>query len=310
MAGAAASVALQRWTGDEMPFDALTPRFPLTGSVVRPEESKPKVNSSDLRIAALSMAQGQRYVHLRLLSAMSIVRIRIYSRGMGNVWVRLLSWRPAFPATSEAMMRMLVGMMACMLAVGCATTGYQRAEKTVKSMQSMKAELAAGRDLVADTMSTLDELYTAQAADLRPLYEQFGKQLKMVEQQAELARKRADALQKNRDAYIGAWADELGQIGSPEIRTLSKERRAETIDNFGAIQSAATVAREAYTALLADLRSIHQLLGQDLTAQGVQASSPQFEQARADARILQQRIGELIQELDRVSGEMAPSTAS
>lgn len=206
-------------------------------------------------------------------------------------------------------MRTWLGLTAAtLMAAGCATTGYQRAEKTVKSIEATRAELAAGQDLIAETLVALDQLYGAGGGDLRPLHAQLGRHIRMLEQQAVAARRRAEAYRQNANAYVGAWADELAQIANPEIRDVSKARRGETIRNFGAIENAAAKAREAYQPLLEDLRGIHQFLGQDLTARGVSASAGQVAEARKEAAALQQRIDDLIAELDRVSREMTPST--
>lgn len=206
-------------------------------------------------------------------------------------------------------MRILLASIAACIVAGCAQTGYQRAERTVQSMDSTRAELVAGREQVASTVSVLDQIFTAGAGDLRPLHQQLGRQIRTLENQANLARRRADAYRANADAYISAWADELVQIRNPAIRQVSEQRRREAMANFGAVEQGAAAVREAYRPFLDDLQGIHALLGQDLTAGGVAAASGQFDQAKQDAQVLQQRIAQLINELDRVASALIPSTA-
>jgi hypothetical protein len=176
-------------------------------------------------------------------------------------------------------------------------------------MESSRSELVAAREQVAATVSVLDQIFAGGAGDLRPLHQQLGRQIRQLENQAQAASRRADAFRANADTYVGAWADELVQITNPEIRKVSEQRRREAIANFGAVEQAAVATREAYRPLLSDVQGIHTLLGQDLTAGGIASAQGQFELAKQDARNLQQRISQLIAELDRVAGELAPRSA-
>jgi hypothetical protein len=199
----------------------------------------------------------------------------------------------------------MVAVLAC-LTVGCATQGYDRAGKTVQSLQATKAELIGAARQVDGTINTLNRLSSIRGADLTPVYTQLKRDVASIERQAETARWRADAYRNNANVYLDAWSQEVSAIQDDAIRQKSAQRRGDVIARFRGIEQGAAAVRQAYAPLLTELQGIIQYLGQDLTATGVASMQPQFLKARAQAATLRERIGEVIGELDRVSAALAP----
>ena len=205
-------------------------------------------------------------------------------------------------------MRLLVGALVVCLTAGCVTQGYQRAGKTVQSLQATRVELTAAAQQVSRTIGTLNRMAGMRGGDLTPVYTQLTKDVAGIEKQAETARWRANAYRDNANTYLDSWAQEVSAIQDETIRLKSGQRRGEMIAKFQGIERSAAATRQAYAPLLTELQGIVQYLGQDLTARGVASMRPQFGKARTKATMLRTRIGELIGELDRVSAAMAPQT--
>ena len=205
-------------------------------------------------------------------------------------------------------MRILLGMLLVALGAGCATTGYQRAAKTATGLRDTRAQVVSARQQVADTVGLLDQMVNAPQGDLLPQYQQFAAGVKAIEKAADRAAARANSYRMNKEAYIGAWADELSAIESKEVRTLSAQRRADAMTNFAAIEKTAAATRAAYLPFLRHLQGISQHLGQDLTAGGIDAIKPKAGQARQAAAVLQKQIMATLGELDRVADALAPRT--
>jgi len=205
-------------------------------------------------------------------------------------------------------MRLLMGALVVCLTAGCVTQGYQRADKTVQSLQATRVELTAAAQQVARTIGTLNRMAGMRGGDLTPVHSQLAKDVAAIEQQAETAKWRANAYRNDASAYLDAWAQDVAMIEDTTIRQKSAEGRGALMAKFRGIEQSAAATRQAYAPLLTELRGIVQYLGQNLTASGVSAMQPQFEKARMQATTLRTRIGELVGELDRVSAALAPQT--
>ena len=191
------------------------------------------------------------------------------------------------------------------MAVGCATPGYQQAEKTASSMQATRSQVVAAGQQVMRTTATLDRM-AKTTGDLRPTYNQFVKDVKAIESLAGSAKWRADSYRKNASLYLDQWSQELAGMANDNIRATSAQRRAQVQAKFGAIERAAANTRRAYVPLLQDLTGMVQYLGQDLTVNSVAALQPQVKSAQVKAVELRRTMNELVRELDRVSGTLAP----
>ena len=201
-------------------------------------------------------------------------------------------------------MRALAGVIAVCLVTGCATGGYPRSKKTVQSLQSTRAEIVAAERQVVRTIGTLHQIASASGGDLSALRIQLAEDIKAIEAQAEMARRRADAYRSDAKAYLRAWEKELSRIEDGVSRLQSALRREEVIVAFRHVESSAAMTRQAYGPLIIGLRGIVRDLGEDLTSKRVAAMEPQFESVRAIAQAMRQRIQRLLAELDAVSATL------
>lgn len=193
---------------------------------------------------------------------------------------------------------------ALLLAAGCSSSGKpaKQSTKAVEGLSTMRTRVIKAKDQINATVAAMNQL--SGSRNLQSDYRTFAKALSDTESQAKRARSRVEEMNKRSSQYIAQWEKEMSQVSSPELRAAAEERRQRVRQNFDEVSTAAQSVREAYEPFIQDLRDINKTLGLDLTPAGVQSARPAINKANADAETLNQRLDDLIEDLDRVIGVM------
>ena len=204
--------------------------------------------------------------------------------------------------------RFVVGLLGCVLAVGCSSKGggsTAESKKAVDSMRGTRQELVKAKQEVQQANASLDKL--AAGGDLQQTYSQFTREVADVKAGGDRARARAQDMRARGQQYVAKWEKEADQVSSPELKAGMEQRRAKVKQRYDEIKSTAQAARDAYDPYLRDLQDIQRALANDLTPGGVDAARGAISKAKAEGQTLQQRIDDLIAQLDEVSGSMSSS---
>jgi hypothetical protein len=204
-------------------------------------------------------------------------------------------------------MGVLMGVLAM---AGCATTGYQRANKAGTSIAALRQELVFGRQQVTRTLNALNSLVASEMGDLVPKFKAFGREVAQLNKSGNAASRRAATMRSKTAAYFEQWGKEIETIGNPQVRAESAKRRSETMRSYQQIEGPARDAAAAYNPLLRDLRDIQSHLKQDLTARGIAGVRGFVSTATQDAAVLQQKIDAVVGELDRIASELNTQAAT
>ena len=92
---------------------------------------------------------------------------------------------------------------------GCAATNRSASESTVSGITSLQADLTAGKQQSKAVVDSLTAIEKAGAADLKPLYDTFQKELKSLESLAS----RASSPPPRVRSPTGAWAPAASASG-------------------------------------------------------------------------------------------------
>jgi hypothetical protein len=212
-----------------------------------------------------------------------------------------------------SMRRMIVGLMgfaaAMALFSGCATTGYDKAERSAVSMGNTKAEIQNAYGQVTVVIKSLDKVMGAQVGDLRPLYEDFAAQVKMLQSAAESARSRALSMQAKNQDYFSTWAQEIENIQNPTMKSQSLQRYKTTQASYTKVEQTLFKTRDAYVPLISTLNDLQTAMGQDLTPSGISGLRPVSPKARQQAITLQGVMKESMAAIDAASRQMTPNAS-
>jgi hypothetical protein len=208
------------------------------------------------------------------------------------------------------MKRFTVGLMGMAvlagLVGGCATQGYQKAERSAISMKDTKSEIQNAFGQVTTVIHSLDKVMNATVGDLRPMFKDFSSNVTTLEFAAEMARERALSMQTKTRNYFAAWAQEIESIQNPSIKSQSLQRYNSAKASYAKIEQTLFRTRDAYIPLISSLNDLKTAMNQDLTSSGVSASRAPYLKARQQGIALQSVLKESSAAIDEASRQLTP----
>jgi molecular chaperone GrpE (heat shock protein) len=135
------------------------------------------------------------------------------------------------------------------------------------------------------------------------MFDRYAQNVRTTQQMADEARKRADDMRANTEAYTAQWQKEFAKISDEEVRRMSEQRVAAAKAEFERVRSAAAEVKAAYAPYRQGLQDVQQYLANDLTAEGVRTIQPKAEDTIRKGEALQQQIATLEKELDTLAGK-------
>jgi len=200
-----------------------------------------------------------------------------------------------------------VAIVALLLA-GCATAGYQQAEKTGAGITEYREEIYKGKQAIDATMQSLGQIAATANSDPRQAFQQYRKDVSNLEAATAKVRKRSQELKAKGEAYFKRWQEETATVQDPEIRKVSEEQKAKMQATFDNIQKYSDPLKAKFDPWLSNLRDLRTYLSNDLTVSGISAAKPLFEKTQSEGQEIQKSMDALVIELNSVSTAMTPAT--
>lgn len=182
---------------------------------------------------------------------------------------------------------------ALLFAAGCASSGYDKGNKTAQNIQTAANRIAALPGQIDKTLASLDELVNKPQTDLRPQFKQFNAHLNDVESAAkDIGDARRSMGEKSKE-FFAAWDAELALINNEDIKARSQARKTEVTTQLDNIKRSYTEAEVAFRPLMSELQDIKKYLSVDLTPAGIAAIQPTVAKAKMNAAGLTGKISQL-----------------
>lgn len=218
-----------------------------------------------------------------------------------------MQWR--LPNTRPALG--LVGpLIGILLLTGCQSDGRVPAQVgAVSSVNETRQQFAKGAAQV-DEMIAATQAMSEVPTDLSKEFAQFNKELAETQKMAANAAARTADMRGRAAAYVERWQADMQQVSNPELRSAATRRAAAVKARYDDIKAAATSTREAYQPFVNELTDLQAYLSHDLTAEGVRAARPIFDEAIGRGQTLRQALDALNKEFAAVAREMAPTAAT
>lgn len=164
-----------------------------------------------------------------------------------------------------------VGVIAIAVWVaGCASTPVERKEA---SLIDLRDSMAAIRGQIDKTLASLNGLTSAPPDRLPAAYQQYAKDTDKIAQQAVTVDKESRQMRSRSAEWLAGWGKSQAEVQDPELKALSERRHAEALERIQNIERSLAEAREAFTPFVANLQDVKQVVGNDLTPNGVAAVS-------------------------------------
>lgn len=202
----------------------------------------------------------------------------------------------------------LMAAGATWLFTGCGTSaGYKQADKTGQGIADFREEIVKGKQAIDTTMASLNQIEVQAVSNPRKAYEKFCKDVANLESTAAKARKRAQDMKEQGQAYFKQWEMQMSQVQDPAIRKLSQERQAKLRETFDSIKKFTEPLKAQFDTWMTDLKAVQSYLGIDMTVAGVNAAKNIIAKTKSEGRDVQKSMDALIAELNSVSATITPA---
>jgi chromosome segregation ATPase len=190
--------------------------------------------------------------------------------------------------------------------IGCATHGYQKAQRTSQSLTAAAQQIDLARQQLATTSATLSALVNQPTRDLKRAFEDYRSSVNALERTIKDVNNQAEIMQREGAKYFDTWNKQLAEMRSENVRARSASREQEVAQQFNAIQQQYYAVQQQFGPLLSRLHDIERLLSVDLTPTGVRTAQDFAARADGDAAKLRATLDQLAAQFRAVSGVLAP----
>jgi hypothetical protein len=208
----------------------------------------------------------------------------------------------------NASVRILLAPAAlAVLVTGCAATGTERAHEARLELQSAYDRLADARRAGEAARDNLSVLLATTSGDLEPRFATFEASVVALRRRAESVARLPEQLRARGDAYFDQWGEDLTVIQDPALRAASASRRGEALAAYNRIVGTLWSAEPVFQPLLALLRDVRVVLGNDLTRAGLDSVAGMSERVAQQTATVSERLDALIAEVDVVAEALSSS---
>jgi len=198
-----------------------------------------------------------------------------------------------------------------LLAAGCATPGYKKADRTGISLQNFRKDVVEFKQALDASLARLNEASQAAATNPRPAFEAYAKSLSQLGAASRRTDKQAQTLRTQGEAYFQQWQRELETITNAEIRQVGQERKEQQQQLFDRLDPLMKQLWSHYDPLFSDLQDLRKLLSQDLTESGIRAAGGLIRRSTDLGANVQSDLDEVAREAGVISdGLMAARTST
>ena len=190
---------------------------------------------------------------------------------------------------------------------GCATSGYQQADKTGAGIAQFREEISKAKLAVDDTVKSLGQVAVSANTNPREAFQQYSKSLANLESTAAKAKSRAADMKAQGQTYFANWEKELAQVKNPEIKNLAVQQRTKLQASFDSIKTVAEPLKAQFDPWLSDLKDLQKYLSNDLSVSGVDAAKSLFKKTQAEGMEVQKSMDALVAELNTVAATLTPA---
>ena len=199
------------------------------------------------------------------------------------------------------------GIAAIVLGAAPAVLGAESAERATAAKEKIKALRLESSKIRNQITLTLEELnrMTVKGVELRPQFEKYKAELAKMEEQATIARDRADSMQEKGQEAFQAWEKEVQVIQNADIRKEAQKRYDKRKKSYDRIIAAMQDAKKELVPFMSNLNDIRKLLDSELTQSTVSATKGAIKEASWQGEDVRNSLLDVEKELDRVAADLA-----
>jgi hypothetical protein len=207
--------------------------------------------------------------------------------------------------------KIAIAALSCMAAIafvtGCATTGYERAERTGANIAAFRNDILNVSKSVDATMGALTKIIDTANNGPQKAYNTFSSSLDRLDKAVATARARAQEIQASGDDYFKQWEKQLQTIQNPDIRKLAEAQKAKLQETFAKIKPLAQQTKADFEPFSNDCHDLKNFLSNDLTVTGVDAAKSLIDKTVTHGQAVQKSLDSLMSEMNTISAALTPT---
>lgn len=188
---------------------------------------------------------------------------------------------------------------------GCATTSADRAVNMAGSVTQTGKQLEASRTAVTQVLTTLNQMVTQPAGDMRGQYKDYLTAVSNLGKTSAKVDQNISSMLASSQIYFADWGNQISAINDPTLKQLSADRKQQAVANLADLKSSMDKVRTAYAPLAKGLDDIGLYLGNNLTADGISAMKPRLDSIKLDAVGVRDALASVVQSLNKFSATLA-----
>jgi hypothetical protein len=186
-------------------------------------------------------------------------------------------------------------------ALGCSTTGQEKASQAATSLQETRTQIAGVETALDKAVSDLTDLAEQPKPDLKPQYDAYTASVTALESHAKAVAASAKEMRTLGEEYFKSWEKNLGDINNPELRQISADRRAKLSGHYQKVTEGYEKAKSAFDPLMVQLADVRKVLGLDLTDNGLKLAETSAKEAKRSAVGVKKELEGVRTELDELA---------
>jgi hypothetical protein len=213
------------------------------------------------------------------------------------------------PITTKLIAAAVTSVAVVAFVTGCASTGYEKANKTGASIAAFRNDVLNISKSVDATMAALNQVITTANNDPTKAYNTFASSLKKLDSAVATAKARAQEIQAQGDAYFKQWETQLQTIQNPDIRKAAEQQKAKLQETFAKIKPLAQQTKADFEPFSSDCHDLQKFLSNDLTVTGVDAAKSLIDKTVTHGQAVQKSLASLMAEMNAISAAITPAKA-
>lgn len=197
-----------------------------------------------------------------------------------------------------------------LLAGGCASTGYEKANNTSVTVEKAAREIRRGNGQIDAVLFALSSLVNNPEADIKPQFAKFDSALGKLESLAADVNEQTTAMQALGADYFRTWDAELAKIQNEDIRSRSSDRKIVVAARFEKVRVSYLNTKAAFQPFMSDLKDIRTSLATDLTVAGVASIKSTANKAQNNVTPLRESMSALEADFKELGVSLSASTKS
>jgi chromosome segregation ATPase len=186
------------------------------------------------------------------------------------------------------------------LAAACASSGVDRTDSLMKSLDGLANASSTARADVEKVTATLKGFSEAAATDPRGALRQYQAEVGKVAGSRASVASAGTSVRKSMDAHFAAWEKDANAMTNSDIREASMKRRDEARETMSALEPKIAEAGKMFDSYISNLRDIEKLLGTDLSSGGIESASSAMSKATDQA----EDVTEALQKVEESANEL------